>query len=358
MARPTPLPPVDRRRAIALSSDVPGASGSSAPPDRRVILGAELGRGNASTVFAGVLESPHGVQRRVAVKVIDASTHDEQEPVPTAIFNAVKMAALIVHPNVAATYEVVFEGHTVMIISELIDGCTLEAFIDAYTKMDRKVPPDLALFMATEIAEGLAAARDTRNLEGGLLNMSHGELSAREVLVSWNGEVKLTDFGLAQAIRPASGVRNIRSFARRAATLAPEVAKGRRPDARSDVFALGILMREMLVGPRWSPSISDQDAFARAREGDIEMNVLEPRLYEPVAEILNRALELDPSNRFPHAGAMAFELRRASLPLGIGDNRLFLRHAMHDMLAIPPETDQASEADRTAPARRSRTGHL
>jgi len=339
MAWPTPLP-TTRRNTIVIS------------PNRLVVLGDEVGCGDTSTVYAGVLESLHGTQRRVAVKVIDAVPPDEQEHVLPAIVSAVQQAALVAHPNVATTYELAMDGDAPVVISEFIEGRSLASFIDAYAKVDRKVPPDLALFIATEIAEGLAGARDARSLEGGLLNVIHGEPSARDVLLSYHGDVKLTDFGLAQAIRAASGVRSIRSFARRAVTLSPEVARGRRPDARSDVFALGMLLREMLVGPRWPASTSDQDAFARAREGDMEMNVLEPRLYEPLAVILKRALEVDSSSRFPHAGAMAYELRRVGLPLGVGDNRFFLRHALQEMFAAPeddtaPDSGPDSGPDRT-----------
>ncbi|WP_394836198.1 protein kinase [Pendulispora rubella] len=333
-------------------SDPPRRPTIALPGERQVFLGERLGRGNASVVLSGVLESAQGIRRRVAVKVIDAVAHDEQEQVLPDILEALQQSAQVNHPNVATIYEVTMEGHAPVVLSELIEGRTLEAFIDAYARVGRKIPPDLALFIVTEIAEGLAGARDARTLEGALLNLIHGEPSARDVLISWNGEVKITDFGLAQATRIASGVRNIRSFARRAATLSPEVAKGRRPDARSDVFAVGMILREMLVGPRWPESINDQDAFARVRAGDMDMDVLAPRLYEPIAAILTRALEVEPANRFPHAGALAFELRRASLPLGVGDNRIFLQHAMRDIFTSDDDTE--IEPDKTAPARHSR----
>jgi serine/threonine protein kinase len=315
--------------------------------DRIVTLGPEIGRGSVSGVFRGVLEGPFRMRRAVACKVYDVLATDERDAVVTALARSARHAAFVQHPNVASVYEfTVIRDSQPVILSELVEGRPLAALIDAFAQRSRRLPLDLGLFLVSEIAEGLIGAREARTFDGKRLNMSHHDLSAREVLISWLGEVKVADFGIGNAVRPASAVRPVRSLARRAATMAPEIARGRRGDARSDVFSLGILLREMLVGPRFSAKTADGDAFAYARDGHVEMSVLEPQLPEPVASIVRRALEIDPASRYPHAGAMGYELRKACLSMGVGDGRLFLRQAMSDLLAPKPVSKQEETTSR------------
>src|SRR5205814_1234942 len=99
---------------------------------------------------------------------------------------------------------------------------------------------DLALFIATEIAEALSGARTATTADGLLAGMAHLDLAAHQVLLSQHGEVKLTDFGLAGSNRWGSSVRSIRAIASRAAAMSPEIARGRVGDTRSDVFSLGV----------------------------------------------------------------------------------------------------------------------
>jgi eukaryotic-like serine/threonine-protein kinase len=323
-------------RASADSKTPPPRNEIVLAHDRVVTLGPELGRGCVAGVYVGILEGPFRIRRAVACKVYDVVATDDREAVVAALARATRHAAFVQHPNVASVYEfTVLHDAQPVVLSELVEGRPLTALLEAFAQKRRRLPLDLGLFLASEIAEGLTGARDARTLEGMRLNMSHHDLSARDVLVSWRGEVKVTDFGIGNAVRPASAVRTVRSLARRAATLAPEVARGHRGDSRSDVFSLGVLLREMLVGPRFAATTSDADAFSYARDGHVEMGVLEPQLPEPIASIVRRALEIDPVARYPHAGVMGYELRKACLSMGVGDGRLFLKHAMNDMLGGP-----------------------
>ncbi len=303
--------------------------------DRRVILGPTLGAGSVAKVYRGVLESAHGVRRPVACKVFGSLAFDDHDGVLEGLAQAVRGSACIRHPNVVETYEI---GVTriqrqAFILSELIVGTTLRRMIDCFAVRGRRLPLDVALFIGTEVAEGLSGARVARGPEGLPLGICHLDLSARDVLLSWHGEVKVTDFEIGTVRQASSSIRSFTKLARRVVTMAPEVAAGEPGDARSDVFSLGILLREMLIGPRFSPSTTDIQAIDYAREGYLQPMTFEPHLPEDVRRILNRALEVDPDRRFPHAGAMAYELRRVALSLGVGDARIFLKTTLERELA-------------------------
>lgn len=315
--------------------------------DRIVTLGDTIGRGASASVYRGTIEGPFRLRRAVAVKVFDVLPSEHREAVLGAIARVARRAAFVRHPNVAAIYDLGFVGNAQpVVVSELVDGPSLAALVDAYAAANRRFPPDLALFIACEIVEAFTGARDALTPEGERVHLVHLGVSARDVLLSQAGEVKLTDFGVAAALQPGSGVRSLRALVRRAATLAPEVARGEAADARSDVFAVGIVLREMLVGRRFPADIPEGEALRLARDGYVDTPMFEPKLPEALSAVIRRALEVDPRDRWPHVATMGFELRRVCLSMGVGDARVFLRSALAEMLP-----GSFYDPDTTAPAR-------
>jgi serine/threonine-protein kinase len=193
-------------------------------------------------------------------------------------------------------------------------------------------------------------------MQVGLLHLG---LGPRKVLLGWRGEVKVTDFEASMARGASSGVRTLRAVGHRTATMAPEVALGARGDSRSDVFSLGIVLRELLVGPRFGPGVSNTEAVRLAREGFVQPIAFQPHLPETLVRIMLRALRLEPAERYPNASAMSFELRRAALALGVGDGRMFLRRALdrewgNDASEVTAERTYLPTPPPPAPARRPR----
>ena len=307
---------------------------------RRLILGPVLGRGSLGQVRIGELQSASGVRKRVAVKVFDALFASEGEGT-NILARAVRHAAYVRHPNVVEVFELGVLGEHPYIVTELVEGCSLDAFRGTYAAAERRMPLDLVLFVATEAAEGLTAARDAKNAEGILLQMSHHDLSSRQILLSWNGEVKVGDFGFRAAGMSASGIRPARQAVRKTLTyLAPEVVRGDRGDARSDVFALGVILHELLRGPRYADDASDTQVYESTLRGDVLRTVREPLLAPELSALIERATSPDPLVRQPHAGVLAFDLRRIALSMGVGDSRMFLRHALYEMTEGMLPTEQ------------------
>jgi serine/threonine-protein kinase len=330
MPVPSPQPPL--HKAIAL------------PGRRRATLVSELGRGSVATAYRGILETDSFVRRPVAVKIYDVGTDDEPERAILALGRAAQRAAYVVHPNAVQIFEMALVSRShVAVITELVEGTTLERLVRGHALRGRRMPLDLALFVTTEIAEALSGARMATTPEGVHAGMPHLDVSPHQVLLSFNGEVKLSDFGLTTVAPWGSGVRSTRSngVARRWGHVAPEVARGGpgKGDSRSDVFSLGLLFREMLIGPRFGPEVTEAQAYEHARDGVVPPTFVELQLPAGVSAILCRALEPDPARRYADATAFAYELRRVALSMGVGDGRMFLRTAIAEQAttaSIPP----------------------
>jgi len=343
------------------------------PPQRDIVLddvrsltvGSQVGRGSMATVYRATLNAAFGVRRVVALKIFDVVATDEYETVLSTLGRAARDAACVRHPNVVALHE--FGLATPVqpfIVSELVEGRTLAELLDAQQRQRHRMALDLALFIGIEIAEALNGARVAATVDGMRLNLVHGELAPSDVLLSYNGEVKVTDFGIAAAARVASTVRSVSALARRVCVLAPEVARGEVGDARSDVFSLGVLLREMMLGPRFPASVTDSQAMRLAREGAVVGSVFEPQLLPELREVIDRAVEREPSRRYPHAGALGYELRRIALAMGVGDGRTFLRHALPRAFAADAFDDEPTgelvdgRMRSSQPSRSERTSEL
>jgi serine/threonine protein kinase len=349
MGRVTPIPPF----AIKPTSSAPVSTVPEAPLEladgRRLAVGERLGKGSDASVYRAVVEGAGGVRRVVALKMFDAIATEEREKVVTRLGKAIRRAGVIHHPNVVQAYDFGVHNWQPFALTELVEGASLAELLDAYQANGQKIPPDLALFIGIEMAEALHGALTRMETPPRTHRYVHGDLSAREVLLSWYGEVKVSDFGIRAAATAASGVRSRLSLASRALTLSPEVAQGDRPDARTDIFALGALLRFMLVGPRFAPGLPDEAILVMANEGAFAERLFGPRLPADIEDLLARATRPDPDRRISDPGSFAYELRRAAMALGVGDGRVFLRSALHAQLG---GTEPVDIEGPTTPTRR------
>lgn len=314
-----------------------------------------VGRGTYAQVSRALFGAGGGLQRLLAAKIFSSIASDELAEVEASLLRAAQRTACVDHPNVVRTYDVGRWNGQPVIFSELVDGVSLAALHDAYAENGRRLPLDLALFIAVEIAEGLAAAHAARGFDGEPLGVLHHALSARDVLLSWRGEVKVCDFEMSVACAASSSIRSASSIAGRVSSMAPEVAQGDAPDARADVFAFGVLLRELLVGPRFRPGISGAEAVRLARDGFLEPVTFQPRLPRELETIMERALEVNPEARYANAYALVSDLRPVTLSMGVGDGRYFLRRTLErewevddvtgQIPAVRPEDVEAAEED-------------
>ena len=297
---------------------------------RSVTLLEVLGRGRYGLVQRAIVESGWGIRRPAVVKRFQLGPDADQGDTMRSLGEISRRLVCVRHPNVIQLLELDrtdrlhAEPYTPFMLMELVEGESLQSILSGWYRSSTRVPTDFALVVALRAAEALGAALFTEGTDGSLTGLLHGDLSPRQILISNQGEVKVGDFGQFTLGEGQSSIRARPSLEH----TAPEVVWGNAPDARSDVFSLGAILRELLVGPRFRPGTSSRDGMRMIRDGHFHVPVNVEPLHPSLRDVLDHALAPNPRNRYPHARALASDLRREMLRLGLTDARTCIRNAI------------------------------
>lgn len=269
---------------------------------RRIALG---GMGE---VLEAIYCPEGGFERRVAIKRIHADLAEQPRFVEDFRAEA-QIGARLAHPNIVQVLDFGRVGETYFLAMEYVDGLSLSVLMRRLAAQQRRLPPHLAGTIAREILAGLAYAHESAlGSDGRPLRVVHRDLCPQNILLSQNGEVKITDFGVARALKD-SAVSRTQSVVGHLAYMAPEQALGQAVDPRSDLFPLGAMVWEMLTG---------RQLFRRDNEGASLMALLHDDPL-PIRDLrddvdaawdrwIRRALARDQNNRFEDAREMAESL--------------------------------------------------
>lgn len=247
------------------------------------------------------------LDRDVAIKVLPASFSSDPQRLRRFLLEAHSTAALN-HPNVLAVYDIGQWDGSPYIVSELLDGESLREILYA-----GPVPVRKAIDYAQQIARGLAAAHDK--------GIVHRDLKPENIFITRDGRAKILDFGVAKAPPQRSGnddstwtlESDVGSVVGTAGYMAPEQARGKPADARSDLFALGATLYEMLTGQRAFQGESSADTISAILHQDPpEISAIAPRVPLSLGRIVRHCLEKDPEARFQSARDVVFDLESVS----------------------------------------------
>ena len=214
-----------------------------------------------------------------------------------------RIATRIAHANVVRTFDVGFDGRAFFLEMEYLEGQPLEAVL---SRAGREMPLGLVLHVLCETLAGLHAAHELRDERGAELGVVHRDVSPHNVFVTYAGEVKLLDFGIAKAA-DSSGKTRTGVVKGKATYMAPEQATRGAVDRRTDVFAVGVMLWQALTGERLWGEKNEQEIFEALRAGAIDRPSAHANVPAPLEEICMRALAPRREDRW----ATADELRAA-----------------------------------------------
>lgn len=249
-------------------SSVEGLSSEAIPTTvGKYRLLAELGQGGMARVFLAVAHGPSGFSKLVVLKMVRSHLTEDADMLQMFLDEA-RLAGRLNHPNVVQTYEVSeYDGRHVLVM-EYLEGQSLSTVL-------RKNKPDEPGFSTAqcirvliEALNGLHYAHELRDLDGTVLNLVHRDVSPQNIFVTYDGSVKVLDFGIAKAVTSASETR-AGVIKGKIAYMAPEQFLGEAIDRRVDVFAVGALIWQILTGVRLWKGVPDGRVIHRVIAGDI-----------------------------------------------------------------------------------------
>src|SRR4051812_12341077 len=248
-----------------------------------------------------------------------------------------RLAASLNHQNVAQVFEVGEDGGIHYLAMEYVHGQDLRALLAKAGSQGTRVPLELALTTVTGAAAGVNHAHERRGPDGVPLGIVHRDVSPSNIMVGYDGAVKLLDFGIAKAtLRSVQTQRGI--IKGKFAYMAPEQCRGRDVDRRSDVFSLGIILYEVTTQHRCFRADSDFDTMHRIVTGDVVRPTRLVQGYPQALEaIVMKALAVDAQQRYQSAGALLEAVEAFAQAARMGLSTRALGPFMRKMLGDKPE---------------------
>ena len=275
--------------------------------------------------------------KRVAVKLI-REEYSKIDEFRSNFVGEARLVADLIHTNIVQTYHLGEISGQYFMTMEYVDGVTLEDFIQRHRETKQLIPTDLASFIVSRLCRGLSPAHQHCDPSGRKLGIVHRDVNPRNIMIAREGDVKLTDFGIAKALDLMYNEEGI-VIAGKDEYLSPEQARREVTDARADLFCCTILLSEMLVG---------ENIFETNRERTTHKNILElsiPDFTELRSEIdprlndiLQHGFKRDRDKRYQSAQAMLTALETFLYDDGYGPTNEKLAAYMSDLLGENGET--------------------
>ena len=290
-----------------------------------------LAVGGMAEVLLARVRGPAGFEKRVVLKCVLPQFFGDAEFL-TMFLDEARLVASLNHPNIAEVHDVGSDGETTYIAMEYVEGADVRTVLKTLRARNEKMPLEHVLAIAGSVCAGLHAAHEKRSDEGQALGIVHRDVSPSNVMVSFEGGVKLVDFGIAKwearNVRTRSGLLKGKS-----AYMSPEQCMGLELDRRSDLFAVGILLHEMVTGQPLFKAENDYAAMCKVVRDEVPppsaMRTIPPALETAIL----RALARRPEDRFQSADELAIALEQIAHRERISTSPTNLARWMQQLMA-------------------------
>ena len=263
----------------------------------KFVIQRKLAEGGMAEIFLASSFGPEGFQKQAVIKRIRPSFAEDSTFIEMFV-NEARLVSRLNHANIVQIFD--FDRHedTFYITMEYVRGKSLAQAHQRALKLGIPVPPVLCAQIAAEVAKGLGFAH--RLTEGGQpLSLVHRDVSPQNILIAYEGAVKLTDFGIAKA---GTRVTTVGGLKGKLAYMSPEQSRGEQVDARTDIFALGISLWELLTGKRLFDGDGDMAVLRAVQERPVQQpEQLNPAVDAGLSAIVMQCLERERTARFQSA---------------------------------------------------------
>ena len=265
-------------------------------------LVAGLARGGMGNVYLAVAQGPGGFNKLLALKELKPELAEDESYV-TMFVEEARLAARLIHPNIVQTYEVGSDGRHHFMVMEYLDGRSLHRIVRKFVEQGG-LSVGAQLGVIAESLRGLHYAHELRDFDGQALDIIHRDVSPLNVFVTFDGQVKVLDFGIAKAadssVQTQTGV-----LKGRVAYMAPEQAWGAKVDRRADVYSAGVMLWEAAARRRLWPQMSDVEILSRVlRDPAPTLRSVRPDAPADLDAICARAMAKSAEERFPSCAAL------------------------------------------------------
>ena len=343
-ARPAPPPPPP-----PVAAKKPAAPAAASDKDRfgQFQLIEKIATGGMAEVYKARMSGVDGFQKIVAIKKIlphMAASDDFM----TMFADEAKLAAQLNHPNIIHIYDLGKVDNSYYIAMEYVEGRDLRSILKSGSEHGLPLPPELALFIASKLAAALDYAHRRKDFNGQDLSLVHRDVSPQNVLISYEGDIKLCDFGIAKAASKSSQTQ-AGALKGKLQYMSPEQASGKSLDRRSDLFSLGSVLYEMLTGEKLFAGDSDLTILEQVRNVKAPPpSSKNPDVPKRVDTIVLKALAKNAEDRFQNASDFQRDLESVlytfSPAPGSADLAIYMHHLQAEEKGAAAESDRALDA--------------
>lgn len=312
--------------------------------DIRFRLLREVARGGMATVYEAEQLGTAGFSKRMAVKIIHERFAEHPEWLQL-FHDEAKLSANLVHGNIVQIYHLGHSDRGTFIAMEFIKGITLRTLINTHRRRREALPPDIAAYCASRICRALDFAHHFVDDNGDRLEIVHRDVSPGNVMLTWDGHVKLADFGIAKARTMFDPAANKSVLLGKKHYMAPEQLLGKRVDTRADVFSMGVVLFELFA---LKTLFTENETLAAIEEVVIsptpDVQSLLPLVDAGIRGIIGGAIAKDPKDR-PSAAKLGQSLDKWNMAQGTpGSPERLQQH----LAALFPESYQPPTRPTTA----------